>query len=147
MGHLKKDKELKSLIDKNKAATDKRLEAMSAHYTMELNSVRATMKKNRAHASHMLAKKSAELYQAIMKNEIQQMHTNEALESQTREAVLDIEDSLREAKDDFSKRMTTLHKTVNDNDKKFEGKIEKLTGIVHANAIKNQEGRENLKKI
>merc|ERR1712022_104968 len=57
--HLKKDKELKSLIDKNKAATDKRLEAMSAHYTMELNAVRATMKKNRAHASHMLAKKSA----------------------------------------------------------------------------------------
>merc|ERR1719498_2381680 len=100
--HLKKDKELKSLIDKNKAATDKRLEAMSAHYTMELNAVRATMKKNRAHATHMLAKKSAELYQAIMKNEIQQMHTNEALESQTREAVLD---------------------------------------------IKNQEGRENLKKI
>jgi len=145
--HLKKDKELKHLIDKNKAATDKRLDAMSAHYTMELNSVRATMKKNRAHASHMLAKKSAELYQAIMKNEIQQMHTNEALESQTRSAVLDIEDSLREAKADFSKRLGSLHKTVNDNDKKFESKIENLTGIVHANAIKNQEGRENLKKI
>merc|ERR1712054_545301 len=145
--HLKKDKELKHLIDKNKAATDKRLDAMSAHYTMELNAVRATMKKNRAHASHMLAKKSAELYQAIMKNEIQQMHTNEALESQTREAVLDIEDSLREAKADFSKRLGSLHKTVNDNDKKFEAKIENLTGIVHANAIKNQEGRENLKKI
>merc|ERR1711871_744074 len=145
--HLKKDKELKHLIDKNKAATDKRLEAMSAHYTMELNAVRATMKKNRAHASHMLAKKSAELYQAIMKNEIQQMHTNEALESQTREAVLDIEDSLREAKADFSKRLGSLHKTVNDNDKKFEAKIETWAGIVHANAIKNQEGRENLKKI
>merc|ERR1711871_1047214 len=122
--HLKKDKELKHLIDKNKAATDKRLDAMSAHYTMELNAVRA-----------------------IMKNEIQQMHTNEALESQTREAVLDIEDSLREAKADFSKRLGSLHKTVNDNDKKFEAKIENLTGIVHANAIKNQEGRENLKKI
>merc|ERR1719472_667153 len=102
------------------------------------------MKKNRAHASHMLAKKSAELYQAIMKNEIQQMHTNEALESQTRSAVLDIEDSLREAKADFSKRLGSLHKT--DNDNKFEAKIENLTGIVHANAIKNQEGRENLKK-
>merc|ERR1711968_124595 len=120
---------------------------MSAHYTMELNAVRATMKKNRAHASHMLAKKSAELYQAIMKNEIQQMHTNEALESQTREAVLDIEDSLREAKADFSKRLGSLHKTVNDNDKKFEAKIENLTGIVRANAIKNKKGRENLANI
>merc|ERR1711959_350961 len=45
--HLKKDKELESLIKSNKAATDKRLAAMSAHFIMELNAVRATMKKNR----------------------------------------------------------------------------------------------------
>merc|ERR1711871_451051 len=57
--HLKKDAELKSMIDSNKAATDKRMEAMAAHYTMELGAVRATMKKNRAHATHMLAKESA----------------------------------------------------------------------------------------
>merc|ERR1711998_375375 len=49
--HLKKDAELKNLIDSNKAATDKRMEAMAAHYTMELNAVRSTMKKNRAHAT------------------------------------------------------------------------------------------------
>jgi len=145
--HLKKDKELKHLIDTNKAATDKRLEAMSAHYTMELNAVRATMKKNRAHATHMLAKKSAELYSTMMKNEIMQMKTNEELSEQTRTATMDIQDSLREAKDDFTKRLTSLHKTVQSNDKKFEGKIEKLTGIVHANAIKNAEGRQNLKNI
>merc|ERR1711968_235898 len=56
---LKKDAELKSLIDSNKAATDARMQAMAAHYTMELSAVRATMKKNRAHASHMLAKKTS----------------------------------------------------------------------------------------
>merc|ERR1712023_244443 len=56
---LKKDAELKSLIDSNKAATDARMQAMAAHYTMELNAVRATVKKNRAHASHMLAKKTS----------------------------------------------------------------------------------------
>merc|ERR1712164_172952 len=56
---LKKDAELKSLIDSNKAATNARMQAMAAHYTMELNAVRATMKKNRAHASHMLAKKTS----------------------------------------------------------------------------------------
>merc|ERR1711871_1746157 len=145
--HLKKDEELKSLIDSNKAATDKRMEAMAAHYTMELSAVRATMKKNRAHATHMLAKESAALYGAIMEMEEEQMKTNEELASQTARARLDVEDSLRSAKEDFAERLGALHKTVVDNDKKFEGKMDKLTGIVRANAVKSAEGRAQLKSI
>merc|ERR1711998_266234 len=109
--HLKKDAELKSLIDSNKAATDKRMEAMAAHYTMELNAVRSTMKKNRAHATHMLAKESAKLYDAIASNEKEQMATNADLADQTRRARLDIEDSLNEAKEDSAKRLGDLHTT------------------------------------
>merc|ERR1711871_743049 len=145
--HLKKDAELKGLIDANKAATDKRMEAMAAHYTMELNAVRATMKKNRAHATHMLAKESAALYSAIAKNEAEQMQTNADLTAQTRQATLDIQDALNEAKEDFSTRLGALHTTVVDNDKKFEGKMDKLTGIVRANAVKSAEGRAQLKSI
>merc|ERR1711998_109835 len=145
--HLKKDKELKSLIDKNKAATDARMAAMAAHYTQELDAVRATMKKNRAHASHMLAKESSALYSAIEANERSQMKTNGKLKTQTREAVMEISNSLREAKDDFAKRLTALHTVVTKNDKKFESKMDKLTGIVRANAIKNKKGRENLANI
>merc|ERR1712216_1044618 len=59
--HLKKDHELKALIKSNKAATDARLKAMADHYSTELDKVRATMKKNRAHASHMLAKETGKL--------------------------------------------------------------------------------------
>merc|ERR1711871_1853313 len=145
--HLKKDEELKSLIDSNKAATDKRMEAMAAHYTMELSAVRATMKKNRAHATHMLAKESAALYGAIMEMEEEQMKTNEELASQTARARLDVEDSLRSAKEDFAERLGALHKNVVDNDKKFEGKMDKLTGIVRANAVKSAKGREELAAI
>merc|ERR1711887_377299 len=139
------DKELKSLIDKNQAATTKRMDAMAAHYASELDEVRATMKKNRAHATRMLAKKSAELYSAIAKSEREQMETNAALEKQTRTARMDIEDAMRDAKTDFSNRLGALHATVVNNDKKFEGKMEKLTGIVHADAVKNAEGRKHLK--
>merc|ERR1711970_169331 len=145
--HLKKDAELQSLIESNKAATDKRMEAMAAHYTMELDAVRATMKKNRAHATHMLAKESSKLYSAIAEMETEQMKTNAELEEQTRRARLDIEDALNEAKDDFAKRLGDLHKTVVDNDKKFEGKIDKLTGIVRDNAVKNAKGRAQLNDI
>jgi hypothetical protein len=142
--HLAKDKELHSLIKANKAATDKRLKGMAAHYMMELDAVRHTMKKNRAHATHMLAKESSKLYAVIAKNEAAQMKTNGALASQTRRAKLDIADALREAKDDFAKRIGSLHKTVVDNDKKFEKKMDKLTGIVRKDAVKNAAGRKEL---
>merc|ERR1711998_804706 len=49
--------------------------------------------------------------------------------------------------DDFAKRLGDLHTTVVDNDKKFEGKIDKLTGIVRDNAVKNAEGRKELNTI
>merc|ERR1711871_208867 len=145
--YLKKDKELHNLIKSNKAATDKRLKAMAAHYMMEFDNVRHTMKKNRAHATHMLAKESAKLYSTIAKNEAEQMKTNSELAAQTRRAKLDIQDALREAKDDFAKRIGSLHKTVVANDKKFEKKIDKLTGIVRADAVKNAQGRKELKEL
>merc|ERR1711959_783706 len=110
--HLKKDRELKNLIKSNKAATDARLKAMADHYSTELDKVRATMKKNRAHASHMLAKETSKLYAAIAKSEKAQMKINGKLAAQTRNARLDIADELRSAKSDFSKRMAALHGNI-----------------------------------
>jgi len=145
--HVKKDAELKSLIDSNKVATDGRLDAMSKRYTMDLNSVRAEMKKNRAHASHMLTKKSSELYDAIAKSEKKQMGVNGELQAQTRQAALDIANELHAVKSDFAEKLGALHTTVVQNDKKFEGKLLKLTGIVREDAVKNEEGRGQLKTI
>merc|ERR1711966_599960 len=83
-------------------------------------------------------------YAAIAKNEAEQMKTNAALKEQTRRAELDVQDALREAKDDFAERIGSLHKTVVDNDKKFEKKVDKLTGIVRKDAVKNAAGRKEL---
>merc|ERR1719269_278321 len=145
--HLKKDRELKNLIKSNKAATDARLKAMADHYSTELDKVRATMKKNRAHASHMLAKETGKLYAAIAKSEKAQMKINGKLAAQTRNARLDIADELRSAKSDFSKRMAALHGNIVRNDKKFEGKMDKLAGVVRANAVKNARGRSQLAAV
>merc|ERR1719269_440193 len=145
--HLKKDRELKNLIKSNKAATDARLKAMADHYSTELDKVRSTMKKNRAHASHMLAKETGKLYAAIAKSEKAQMKINGKLAAQTRNARLDIADELRSAKSDFSKRMAALHGNIVKNDKKFEGKMDKLAGVVRANAVRNARGRSQLAAI
>merc|ERR1712216_617050 len=145
--HLKKDAELKRLIASNKAATDARLKAMADHYAAELDKVRATMRKNRAHATHMLAKETSKLYAAIAKGEKAQMKINGKLATQTRNARLDIADELRAAKNDFSKRMAALHGNIVKNDKKFEGKMDKLAGVVRANAVRNAKGRSQLAAI
>merc|ERR1711881_169109 len=142
--HLKHDKELKRLISKDKAETDARMNAMAAHYNGELHKIRRTMKKNRAHASRMLAKQSSALYSAIHKSEMQQKKTNAQLAAQSRRARLDVQDALRNAKRNFSKRLAKLHATVVRNDKKFDGRIKKLTGIVNANAVKSAKGRAQL---
>merc|ERR1711959_776070 len=90
---------------------------------------------------------TAALYPAIAKSEKAQMKTNGRLAKLTRDARLDIADNLRKAKADFAKRMSKLHSTVIKNDKKFEKKMDKLTGIVRANAVKNAKGRANIAAV
>ena len=98
---------------------------MAAHYTEQLNSVKAEMNKNRTHATHMIAKKSSALYAAIADGEKKQMGVNGELQEQTREATLNIADSL---KDDFAQRLGALHKTV----KSAEGR-KQLSTMMEAN--------------
>jgi hypothetical protein len=140
--HLKKDRELRALVKANKAATDARLKAMANHYSAQLGAIQKQMKRNRAHASRRLATETSKLYSAISKSEKAQMKINGKLATQTRRARIDIATALRSAKDDFANRMSALHKVVTDNDKKYEKKMDSLTGIVRANAIKNRQGRE-----
>merc|ERR1711988_391419 len=142
--HLKKDKELKTLVEKNKAANDARMKAMAAHYTAELDAVRATMKKNRAHASKMLAKKTSALYGAIAESEKKQMAENKKLNAQLDQSRLDIANSLRAAKADFTKRMGNLNHNIARNDRKFQKKMQHLAGVVQANEQKNAAGRKEL---
>merc|ERR1711998_573603 len=98
-------------------------------------------------ATHMLKKETGKLYAAIAKGEKLQAKTNAALSAQTRQARLDIQDALRAAKKDFGKRLGALHTTVVKNNKKFEKKMDKLTGIVRANAVKSAKGRAMLASV
>merc|ERR1719182_799863 len=43
--------------------------------------------------------------------------------------------------------MAALHGNIVKNDKKFEGKMDKLAGVVHANAVRNAKGRSQLAAI
>jgi len=145
--HLKKDAALKGIIEKNKADTDARMKQMSAHYTMELDAVRSTMKKNRAHAAKMLAKKTSALYTAIAKGEKEQHAINKGLAEQTKQAKIAMAQELSDAKADFATRLGALSTEVANNDKKFEGKMKELTGVVNDNRDAAAKDRQAIADI
>merc|ERR1712054_385830 len=130
--------------DRYKAQTIARMDAMAAHYNNEIAKVRGVMRRNRAHASRMLARKTSQLYSAISKQQQNQMRVNRKLAHQSRRARLDVADALRNAKREFGKRMAKLHSTIVRNDRKFDGKMKRLTGIVNQNAVKSRKGRAML---
>merc|ERR1711998_546435 len=145
--HLKKDKELKSLMAKNKADTEKKMTDMSEQFYAQMADIKAQMKKDRAHAEHSLSTSTDGLYKTLADNQQAQDAVNKELTAATRRAKLDAEAALKEAKEGFTSKVAALHETVKSNEKKHNKKVMDLTGVVAANAIKDAQGRAELKKI
>merc|ERR1719408_728586 len=67
--HLKKDKELKSLMAKNKADTENQMDKMSEQFYAQMAEIKAQMKKDRAHAEHALSTSTDGLYKTLADNQ------------------------------------------------------------------------------
>merc|ERR1711966_329786 len=72
---------------------------------------------------------------------------NDGLTAATKAAEMKAADELKEAKEMFAQKVGSLHTTVNKLAKKHNKKVLDLAGIVEENAIKDAEGRTELKKI
>merc|ERR1711871_946574 len=70
--HLKKDKELKSLMAKNKAATQKAMDSMALKFYAAIDAIKAQMKKDRASAEAGLSRETGALYDTLKKNKMAQ---------------------------------------------------------------------------
>merc|ERR1719269_189256 len=145
--HLKKDKELRSLMARNKAATARRMQKLSNSFFQQIASIRKQMKRDRAHAERRLASKTAGLYSVLAKNQAAQEAANHALTAATRRAKMDAESALRSAKRSFTSRVAGLNKTVRHLERKHNVAIQHLTGVVVKNDIKDAAGRARLRAI
>merc|ERR1711871_1143119 len=145
--HLKKDAELKALMAANKADTEKQMVDMKDQFFGSLNKIKAQMKKDREHAETSLATATSALFKTLADNKEAQDAVNKELTEATRRAKIDAENALREAKHEFATKTSKLHETVKELEKKQNSKVMKLTGIVAENAIKDAEGRAQLKKM
>merc|ERR1719486_968379 len=123
--HLKKDKELKALMAKNKADTNKQMDDMAQQFYAQMAEIKAQMKKDRAHAEHALSSSTDNLYKTLADNKAAQDAVNKGLTAATRRAKLDAEAALKEAKEGFTAKVAKLHETVKANEKKHNGKVMK----------------------
>merc|ERR1711881_621194 len=135
--HLKKDKELRHLMARNKAETASRMQKLSNSFFSQISKIRKQMRRDRAHAERALSRKTDALYMTLAKNQKAQEAANHALSAATRRAKLDAEAALRSAKASFTGRVAGLTKTVHSLERKHNSAIQKLTGVVVANDIKD----------
>jgi tetrahydromethanopterin S-methyltransferase subunit G len=145
--HLKKDKELHALMKKNKADTEKKMTNMAKKFYSAIGKIKKQMKRDRAHHERQLTKSTNALYKTLMDNKSAQEATNKKLTAATRRVELDAQKNLRDAKRSFASKIGSLTATVVKNEKKVNKKVLKLTGIVRKNAVKDAQGRAQLRKI
>merc|ERR1719171_3367166 len=145
--HIKKDKELRSLMAKNKRETLRRMKRMADSFNMQMGKIRRRMAKDRRHAASSLKKATNALYATLAKNAAMQRAANRKQMAATHRARLDAMDALRHAKSSFASRLGQMHSVAVRVARKQQHKINKLAGIVTANAVKDAKGRAMLKSI
>merc|ERR1711988_165956 len=142
--YLHDDVELQKLIAKGQAETDRKLNRMAMSFNQALASVRAQLAKDRKHAENKLKKGTSGVWAALWKNQAMQAKKNAAMAAATRRMRLDAIDQVRKTKAMFRAKIHNLGVTVRKNDKKADKQIEKLSGVVKANAAKSARGRKEI---
>merc|ERR1711881_181904 len=145
--HIKKDKELRSLMAKNKAETLRKMKRMADSFNMKMGKIRHQMKKDRRHQANNLRRATNKLYATLAKNAEMQRAANRKQMNATRRARRDSADALRHSKALFARRLARMHAVAVKVAKKQQHKINKLTGVVTANAIRSAKGRRMLKAM
>merc|ERR1711976_256175 len=100
------------------------------------------MAKDRAYAEKKLGKACSGLYTTIAGNIKAQAAVNAKLDQATRRAAMDAAVALRQAKSGFASHIGKLSAVVAKNEKKSNAAVAKLTGVVHANDLKDSAARQ-----
>merc|ERR1711881_248935 len=120
---------------------------MADSFTMQMSKIRKTMKKDRRRNAHALKNATNKLYATLAKNAEMQAAANKHLAAATRRARLDAMDALRNARSNFAERLGQMHTVAVRVAKKQQHRINKLAGVVTANAVKDAKGRAMLKSM
>jgi hypothetical protein len=139
------DKGLRKLMKKNAAAVAKTIHGMQVRFTASIASIRKQMAKDRRMHEKQLGSSTKQLYTVLYNNKKKQAMANKELAAATFQAQLEAKNQLNAAKKSFAKRIASMQRVVQKNERKVNRKMQKLTGVVDKNAVKDAKGRALLR--
>jgi hypothetical protein len=145
--HIAKDKELSALMNKNKASTLRKMRRLSDTFSLRMNKIHKQMAKDRRHSANKLKSATNKLYATLKANAARQSRANKAMAENTAAARREARASLRKATLSFTSRLAKMHAISIRSARKQQRKINKLTGVVTANAVKDAKGRAELHQM
>merc|ERR1719353_2839260 len=145
--HIAKDKELSALMNKNKASTLRKMRRLSDTFSLRMNKIHKQMAKDRRHSANKLKSATNKLYATLKANAARQSRANKAMAENTAAARREARASLRKATLSFTSRVAKMHAISIRSARKQQRKINKLTGVVTANAVKDAKGRAELHQM
>merc|ERR1711959_689783 len=145
--HIAKDKELSALMNKNKASTLRKMRRLSDTFTLRMNKIHKQMAKDRRHSANKLKSATNKLYATLKANAARQSRANKAMAENTAAARREAARSLQQATMSFTSRLAKMHAISVRSARKQQKRINKLTGVVAANAVKDAKGRAELHQM
>merc|ERR1711959_43773 len=145
--HIAKDKGLAALMKKNKASTLRRMNRLSSTFTLRMNKIHKQMAKDRRHSANALKSATNKLYATLKANAARQSRANKAMAENTAAARREAARSLQQATMSFTSRLAKMHAISVRSARKQQKRINKLTGVVTANAVKDAKGRAELHQM
>lgn len=145
--HIAKDKELSALMNKNKASTLRKMRRLSDTFTLRMKNIHKRMAKDRRHSANKLKSATNQLYATLKANAARQSRANKAMAENTKSARRDANAALKKATLSFTSRLAKMHAISVRSARKQQRKINKLTGVVTANAVKDAKGRAELHEM
>merc|ERR1711871_1212860 len=139
--------ELSALMNKNKASTLRKMRRLSDTFTLRMNKIHKQMAKDRRHSANKLKSATNKLYATLKANAARQSRANKAMAENTAAARREAKAALRKATLSFTSRLAKMHAISIRSARKQQRKINKLTGVVTANAVKDAKGRAELHQM
>jgi len=119
------------LMNKNKQTAHEEVQALEKSSLAEIEKVRDEQKKMRDDAASDLKEATTKLYEQMAADDAKQTEANTGLTNGLNIATASSAAQLKSAKEEFAIKHQLLTNTVTANHKKYESRMQDLTGVVH----------------
>jgi len=136
---------IRKVIDEHKAIAKQERDALAETTKTSLRKLRAHQAHLREEAATELSDATGKLYDSLSQHADSQKTKHNEMSGHLNQAVLNTEEKMRRAKEEFEAKITGLTNQVTSDNTKFEAGLGKLTGVVHDWKKQADEGRELLK--